>query len=82
MRKSVIAPTTAEKLGIKTQETSTPVPIVIDGRPVTEYFGKNKIRESEIELLLAGYDKKAQDILLMTIDSNGRVSIIEKREKE
>ncbi len=80
--KSEKAPLAAEELGIRAQEASTPVPIVIDGRPVTEYFGKNKIRESEIELLLAGYDKKAQDILLMTIDSNGRVSIIEKREKE
>lgn len=80
--KSEKAPPAADELGIKTQEASTPVPIVIDGRPVTEYFGKNKIRESEIELLLAGYDKKAQDILLMTIDSNGRVNIIEKREKE
>lgn len=80
--KSEKASPAAEELGIKTQEASTPVPIVIDGRPVTEYFGKNKIRESEIELLLAGYDKKPRDILLMTIDSNGRVSIIEKREKE
>lgn len=73
---------TPSQLDLKVKEKSTPVPIVTDGKPVTEYFGQNKIKDSEIELLVAKSGKKITDIMLLTIDDTGKINVIEKKENK
>ena len=74
-------PVTPSQLNIDVKEKSTPVPVVTDGKPVSEYFGQNKIMDSEIKLLVTKSGKDITDILLLTIDDNGKINIIEKKEK-
>ena len=72
---------TPKQLKLEVEENSTAVPVIIDGKPVDEYFGQNKIKKSEIELLVADSGKRMEDILLLTIDDCGKVNMIEKRDK-
>lgn len=74
-------PVTPSQLNVDVKEKSTPVPVVTDGKPVSEYFGQNKIMDSEIKLLVTKSGKNITDILLLTIDDNGKINIIEKKEK-
>lgn len=72
---------TPKQLKLEVEENSTAVAVVIDGKPVDEYFGQNKIKKSEIELLVTDSGKRMEDILLLTIDDCGKVNMIEKRGK-
>ncbi len=75
------SPVTPEELKLEVDEKSTPIAVVTDGKPVDEYFGQYNIKKSEIELLVAQSGKKITDIMLLTIDDNGKINIIEKKEK-
>ena len=44
-------------------------------------LGENKIKNSEIELLVTQSGKQITDIMLLTIDDNGKINVIEKRGK-
>ncbi len=78
LQKAEHQPVTPKDLNLSVEENSTPISIVIDGKPVTEYFGKEKIKNSEIELLVQSTDKNISDIMLLTIDDNGNTFIIPK----
>lgn len=78
LQKAEHQPVTPKGLNLSVEENSTPISIVIDGKPVTEYFGKEKIKNSEIELLVQSTDKNISDIMLLTIDNNGNTFIIPK----
>lgn len=78
LQKAEHQPVTPKDLNLSVEENSTPISIVIDGKPVTEYFGKEKIKNSEIELLVQSTDKNISDIMLLTIDNNGNTFIIPK----
>ena len=52
--------------------------MVIDGKPVEEYFKDKKIKLSEIELLLNINSKDADKLLLMTVDDNGEIYTVRK----
>ncbi len=78
LQKAEHQPFTPKDLNLSVEENSTPISIVIDGKPVTEYFGKEKIKNSEIELLVQSTDKNISDIMLLTIDNNGNTFIIPK----
>lgn len=75
------SPVTPSQLNLDVKEKATPVPVVTDGKPVTEYFGQNKIKDSEIKLLVTKSGKEITDIMLLTIDDNGKINVIEKKEK-
>ena len=47
LQKAEESPVTPKQLKLSVDEVSTPITIVIDGKPVTEYFGKEKIKNSE-----------------------------------
>lgn len=79
LKKAEASPVTPSQLSLKVDEVSTPVAIVIDGKPVGEYFGEDKIKQSEIELILQSKNKKQEEILLLTIDGNGKTFLIPKR---
>lgn len=75
------SPVTPSQLNLDVKEKATPVPVVTDGKPVSEYFGQNKIKDSEIKLLVRKSGKEITDIMLLTIDDNGKINVIEKKEK-
>lgn len=75
------SPVTPSQLNLDVKEKATPVPVVTDGKPVSEYFGQNKIKDSEIKLLVTKSGKEITDIMLLTIDDNGKINVIEKKEK-
>lgn len=81
LQKAEESPVTPKQLKLSVDENSTPVAVVVDGKPVYEYFGQNIVRNSEIELLVTDSGKKISEIMLLTIDDNGKIFIIPKRGK-
>lgn len=79
LQKAEECPVTPKQLNINVDENTIPIAVVMDGKPVTEYFGKEKLKDSEIELLVASTEMKISDIMLLTIDSDGNVFVIPKR---
>lgn len=80
LQKAEEAPVTPKQLKLSVDENSTPVAIVIDGKPVTEYFSTEKVKNSKIELVLNNEKREIKDIMLLTIDENGNTYIIPKRQ--
>lgn len=79
LQKAEDAPVTPKQLKLSVDEVSTPITIVIDGKPVTEYFGKEKIKNSKIELVVNNSNTDITKIMLLTIDDNGNTYLIPKR---
>lgn len=79
LQKAEEAPVTPKQLKLSVEESSTPVAIVIDGKPVTEYFGQEKIKESEIELIINLEKLDVKKTMLLTIDDSGKTYIIPKK---
>lgn len=80
LQKAEEAPVTPKQLKLTVDENSTPVAIVIDGKPVTEYFSTEKIKNSKIELVLNNEKREIKDIMLLTIDESGNTYIIPKKQ--
>ena len=77
-RKAEHEPLTPDAAGIKVKKESLPVAIVTDGKAVTEYFGDTITKEAAIELIAAKAEKRINDIMLLTIDGEGKILIINK----
>ncbi|MEZ3421856.1 MAG: DUF421 domain-containing protein [Eubacterium sp.] len=80
LQKAENAPVTPKQLNLSVDEVSTPITIVIDGKPVTEYFGKEKINNSKIELVVNNENTDITKIMLLTIDASGNTYLIPKKE--
>lgn len=63
------------------EKSLLPIPIVIDSKPVSEYFAQEETKESEINLILSALDIKADEIMLLTLDESGKTYLI-KKDKE
>ncbi|MGN0458362.1 MAG: DUF421 domain-containing protein [Eubacterium sp.] len=81
-QKSEYAPLNANAMGKQTKKASLPITIVMDGKPVTEYFNGTSYKLSEIEDICSANYIKAEDLLLLNIDENGNVYYIEKEKKK
>ncbi|MDE6722667.1 MAG: DUF421 domain-containing protein [Eubacterium sp.] len=81
LQKAEEAPVTPKQLKLSVDENSTPIAIVIDGKPVTEYFNTEKMKNSRIELVVHNEKKEIENIMLLTIDDNGNTYLIPKRGK-
>ena len=68
----------ADNVKISVDDKGLHTAIVIDGKPVEEYFKNKNIKQSEIELLLKTNGKQANKLLLMTVDDNGNVYTVRK----
>ena len=68
----------ADNVKISVDDKGLHTAIVIDGKPVEEYFKDKSIKLSEIELLLSANGKEAKKLLLMTVDDNGNVYTVRK----
>lgn len=77
--KAQYRPLTPNDVKLNVEEKGTPVTIVMDGKPVSEYFNEYKVKDSEIELVLQTVNKEVSKILLLTIDDDGNTFLIEKR---
>ena len=62
LQKAEESPVTPKQLKLSVDESSTPVAIIIDGKPVTEYFSSEKIKNSKIELVLNNEKKDIKNI--------------------
>ena len=71
-------PLTPADVGISVEEKGMPIAIVMDGKPVNEYFNECKIKDSEIELILQTQNRDVKKIMLLTIDDNGNTYLIDK----
>lgn len=74
-------PITASDINLSVKEKGMPVAIVIDGKPVNEYFNEYKLKDSEIELVLQTVNRDAKRIMLLTIDDDGNTYLIEKEKQ-
>lgn len=74
-------PITASDINLSVKESGMPVAIVIDGKPVNEYFNEYKLKDSEIELILQTVNRDAERIMLLTIDDDGNTYLIDKENK-
>lgn len=75
-------PLTPKDVNLFVKEKGIPITIVMDGKPITEYFNKEKIKQSEIELVLKSVGIGADKIMLLTIDDSGSTYVIEKDDKQ
>ena len=82
LQKAEEAPVTPKQMKLSVKEESVPVTIVIDGKPVTEYFGEEKTDSHRIELIVKNTGKDIQDIMLLTVDDKGNTFVIPKRGEE
>lgn len=80
-KKSEYAPLTPGDMGIKTSQAEVPITVVIDGKAVTDCFGNVNIGESEIKLLAVSNNEQVENILVMTVKSDGTVYIVKKDEQ-
>lgn len=71
-------PLTADNVKISVNDKGLHTAVIIDGKPVEEYFKDKKIKLSEIELLLNINSKNADKLLLMTVDDNGEIYTVRK----
>lgn len=79
--KAEYKPLTANDVGISVKENGMPVAIIIDGKPISEYFNEYKIKQSEIELVLQTVNRQPEKIMLLTIDDAGNTFLIDKEKK-
>ncbi len=79
--KAEYKPLTANDVGISVKENGMPVAIIIDGKPISEYFNEYKIKQSEIELVLQTVNRQPENIMLLTIDDAGNTFLIDKEKK-
>ncbi|MCD7723699.1 MAG: DUF421 domain-containing protein [Clostridiales bacterium] len=78
LKKADASPVTPKQLNIQAQDKTTPIAIVIDGKPVSEYYSKTKTAESEIRLQIEYSNYEQKEIMLMTVDGGGNIFIIPK----
>lgn len=79
--KAEYSPVTPNDMGIKVEKAQVPITVVMDSKPVTEYFGDTKLSDSEIEVFVRSTEYKLEDILLMNVSADGNIYVIRKDKK-
>ncbi len=82
LQKAEYKPLTPNDVSISVKEKGMPITIVMDGKPVNEYFNECKIKDSEIQLVIQSVNKDVEKIMLLTIDDDGNTFLIEKEPKK
>ena len=72
------------KLSVQRNDDSSEIniPIVLDGKTITNYFGNEVLSDEEITLIVKSQNKELKRIMLLTPDKNGKVQLIEKEKNE
>lgn len=76
--KSENSPLTPNQIKIEVEEASAPTTIVMDSKPITEYFGGDKMSEQEIDLIVKSTHTEMDEIMLLNIDDEGKIFMIKK----
>ncbi len=71
-------PVTVEDLDLKTQEDYLPLPVISDGKIVYESLSALEIGADTVYKILETNGCSVKDVFLMTLDRNGKKSIVEK----
>lgn len=80
-QKSEYAPLNANAINKKLKKASTPITIVMDGKPVTQYYSQEKYSVDEIEKIASESKLDISTLLLLNVDENGAVYYIKKEQK-
>lgn len=75
-------PVTPQDMKLKVPGQGMPVVIVIDGKPITEYFGDFQMDLSFLPEELKKRGLKMQDILYMSYDGNEKYTVIKKEQNK
>ena len=78
--KSSEQPATVGDLKIKTKEKALPLPVISDGKIINESLNALEIKNEDIEKKLVKENTTVKDVFLMTLDRNGKYSIVKKRD--
>ncbi len=72
------------KLSVQRNDDSSEIniPIVLDGKMITNYFGNEVLSDEEITLIVKSQNKELKRIMLLTIDKNGKAQLIEKEKNK
>ncbi len=65
----------------KEDSSSVPIPIIMDSKPVTSYFANNEVNQNKIEVISAVLGVKSDDIMLLTLEEDGKTYMIKKDKK-
>ena len=76
--KAEISPVTPQAAGLKVSEKTAGMPIVMDGEVITEYFADETESKNKIAVITETLGVKNEDILLLTVDKNGKTYLIRK----
>jgi uncharacterized membrane protein YcaP (DUF421 family) len=80
LQKAQYKPLTPDDVKISVKEKGMPITVVMDGKPINEYFNEYKIKDSEIEVILQTVGKDPSKIMLLTIDDDGNTFLIDKEQ--
>lgn len=78
--KSDYTPLSPKTVGKDVPEKTAPIPIIMDGQTVNQYFADNNVSDNTIEVIAATLGVKKKDIMLLTFDENGKTTLIKKDE--
>lgn len=71
-------PVTAKDLSIKSEKSLLPLPVISDGKIITQSLQFLNVSRKELEKTLQKKKIKAKDIFLMMMDSKGNQNIVKK----
>ncbi len=74
--------TTPENLDIKTVDNGIPCAVIIDGRVIKTAFKDCGINLDELNSILIKHHLKQDELVLLTVDRNKRITAIKKEEKK
>ena len=78
--KSKQQPATVADIKVSKPPAELPLPVVSDGKILTDSLKKLGVKEDEVVVRLAKKGIRARDVFLMTLDSLGKSEIIKKGE--
>lgn len=69
---------TAEDLKIKNKTDALPLPVISDGKIISESLDALKVKRKEINNILSANKENIKNVFIMTLDRNGEYNIINK----
>ncbi|MCC8022538.1 MAG: DUF421 domain-containing protein [Clostridiales bacterium] len=78
MKKPAQKEVTAKMMGVQADDNGMPIAVIIDGKPVSEYFGYYRVDTKPLEKELKKRGVQMQDVLLMSVDHKSNYTIVKK----
>ena len=81
-QKADFTPLSPKTTKLKVDEKTAPTPLVMDGKMIDEYFADETPSENKIAVVAAALGVDVKDIMLLTLDKNGKTTLIKKEESK